>query len=150
MSEGPIEITVEGDDVAAAHLEQMGSRAADVRPAQAMLDPIFADDSRKRFDEQGPGWARLSDAAQDQKAAAGLDPRILRATGALYDSLVRASSGPPSGSRDSLALGTDVPYARFHQHGTQYMPERKPVDLSTTARRRMEQMLSDYITEGKP
>jgi hypothetical protein len=146
-----IEIETHGANVAAAHLTEMGVRAADVRPAKPALDAIFAGDERARFDLDGPGWAALSDVTDQLKAQAGLDPRIMRATGVLYNSLAHATGSiDREGYPDSLAFGTDVPYARFHQHGTRYMAQRKIVDLSVVARREMEEALSAYIARGLP
>lgn len=146
MSEGAIQIEETGAEQAAAHLAQMGERASDVRPAHALLQPVFAVDESRRFAVEGPGWAQLSEDTQRIKAANGMDASILRATGALYDSLTRMA-GVSEGRRDALAFGTDVPYARFHQHGTRFMPKREPVGLSQSARQEMTQLLTTYIAE---
>jgi len=143
-------VEVEGATRAAAHLAEMGARAADPRPAKPALDAIFSVDSRERFDREGPVWAALDQESIDQKARAGLDTRILRATGALYASLTAAAGAETRDYRESFAFGTDIPYARFHQYGTVNMPVRRPVDLSVVARREMEEVISTYVAKGLP
>jgi phage gpG-like protein len=128
----------------------VGERAANVAPVKPALDAVASGDERRRFDEQGPGWAQLNEATRAFKAANGLDPRILRATGALFASLTRMAGGEEASWPDTIRFGTDVPYARFHQHGTRNMPKREVVALSTVAQAEMSRLLESYIAGGLP
>jgi phage gpG-like protein len=150
VSSAGIEVTEKGAGAAAASLLMVGERAANTAPVKPALDVVFSGDERRRFDEEGPGWARLNEATQTIKQANGLDPRILRATGALYESLTRMAGGERASWPDTIRFGTDVPYARFHQHGTRNMPKRKVVGVSTVAQAEMSRLLEAYIARGLP
>lgn len=93
--------------------------------------------AQDQFDSEGGhgsgGWAALADSTVAEKDRLGLQPEILRATDALMSSLTRRSDSQHFEERlspDSLAFGTRVPYAIYHDTGTSRMPQRKPIELT--------------------
>ncbi len=137
--------TVEGDTKASEDLQLMGVRASDIRRLQEVRS-IFHRSEERRFAAGGPGWPPLADSTRERKQ----DPRILRATGALYRSLTAASASDQIDERrpDRLEFGTAVPYARFHEYGTRNMPRRVLIDLRPPERDEIRGVLERYIAKG--
>jgi len=117
-----------------------------LEPLWDRFKPILAGIEEKRFAEHGPGWAALAESTIRQKSAKGypLDPLI--ATGDLRDSLTQESRAADV-SRMRMTWGSDVPYATFHQEGTDRMPQRKPLDIDLDGRRRLEMAMVGWINE---
>lgn len=135
---------------AATHLSQMGKRSRDVRDASYKIRTIFRKAEEARFASSGRGtWRALKTATRERKARAGLDPRTLRASNALYRSLTapRARDQVDERRPDSLRFGTSVPYAGFHDAG-RGVPKRQLIDLSPSERDDVERALEEYITRG--
>ena len=90
----------------------------------------------RRYDNNaGPDgrfWKRLAPSTIEQKqrlggfSPAGL-PKLVR-TGRLRASFVTRARAVRGGSEG--AVGTDVPYAVFHQFGTSRMPKREPLGVA--------------------
>jgi len=84
---------------------------------------IYADIKEKFIDEKdvkGKPFAPLKQSTIKQKQRKGKVPyKILRDTGQLLNSLNFTTSG------NKISIGYSVPYAKFHQNGTKYMPQRK-------------------------
>lgn len=136
-------------------LTEMGVRAKDVRKVSTRVRKIYRRAEKQRFDTRGPGWAPLKPSTVERKARANADPRILRARGDLYDSLVktRAEHQVNVKRSDSFRFGTSVPYARYHEYakkmgGPQRMPNRELVGLSETDLHDVAGVLSDFIVLG--
>jgi phage gpG-like protein len=117
---------------------------------------ILREEVEKQFDTEGGhasgGWPRLADSTVAFKAAHDLDPRILRATGALFETLTRKFGSAtgldgqtyhhieeigPSG--ESLRFGSTAGYGVFHQSSRprHKIPYRPPIALTEAAKRRM-------------
>ena len=73
------------------------------------------------------GWAPLSPVTSAWKAENGFPPNPLIRTGRLMDSLSTLRGSPNEINHHSATFGTDVKYAKFHQHGTTRMPARQIV-----------------------
>lgn len=111
----------------------------------------------KQFDTEGGhasgGWKALTEERVATKARLGLDPRILRATSALFDSLTRKYDPRHierlSGS--SLTFGSTVSYAIFHQSSAPRakIPYRPPIALTEQDKRNMVKVLQrSLVTRG--
>lgn len=140
-----IEFTIEerGSTRAAAMLHGLALRGGDVRPAAPLFAPVFHADEQRRFALDGPGWKPLRESTLVRKQQQGHGSRTLRASGRLYSALTSASVD--ARGRDELAFGTDVPYARYHQHGTRHMPARPVIDFSPAARKALVAVLARYV-----
>lgn len=117
---------------------------------------ILEEGTRRNFETRGVSggspWRDLAHATVARKRREGLDPRILRATGRLYHSLV-GGAGPARGlggrfepgrgdhveriAGSQLTWGSSVSYGIFHQSSAprRVIPYRPPVRLSQQMRR---------------
>jgi phage gpG-like protein len=133
---------------AAYDLEQMGKRAENVRPLDAVIRKVFLESERERFDgmNQRPKWPPLAQSTVERKARQGLDPRPLRATGLLRASLTEpgAPGQVDQPTPGSFRFGTKVPYAFYHDTGTG-VPKRKLVGLTVKQRGTIKEVVGEYI-----
>lgn len=139
-----------GADVAARNLEAMGDRARDVRPAKRAVHDVFRKAQQRHYATRGDGeWPALKQSTREAKARKGLDPRVMHASNALYNSLVSASgAGAVNEARmDELEFGTSVPYAVFHKEG-RGVPKRDPIGLTARDREAITDTLSRYIAKN--
>ena len=112
---------------------RIASDMTDFREPFADIYDNFCGIEERSFKAQGlpDRWVPLSPryAAWKRKHYPG--KKILERTGALKAAMT--GSGPGAvrviGHR-SAEFGTDIPYARYHQSGTRYMPRRKVVQLT--------------------
>lgn len=147
-------IEVLGDNAALErNLLRFGERAMDASPAFGAIALLFWRTEATQFDTGGTfsgGWEHLAESTVKQKERKFLDPRILIATHALASSL---SSGVAPGSvfhvgPHEMFVGSNIPYARFHQTGTRRMPMRKPVELPEPVKVEMVKLLQSYLVRG--
>lgn len=109
--------------------------AAPVAALEVAADHLRAA-AAKQFGTEGGyasgGWAPLADSTVAEKARKGQSPQILRATGALMDSLIdKFDAGHIERlSPNTLTFGSMIPYGGYHQTGTSRMPKRPPVALT--------------------
>jgi phage gpG-like protein len=144
-----------GEQAVARDLLRFGQNAADVRPAMAQVLDLLRNVERRQFDSEGAygsgGWAPLAASTIDQKRRQGLDPRILRATGRMRDSLTEP--GHPDqiaiARHDGLDFGTTDEKAARHQHGTARMPQRRVVQLPESDRREVVRILQRHVVSGR-
>jgi len=116
---------------AGAELAQLGLHAF------PLLGPVLEKELKGQFSAKGRGpnrgaWERLSPryAAWKRRHHPGKPTLVL--TGALRDGLTREASGRAlrHWSATEFRFGTmGVPYASFHQTGTEVMPSRPPFDF---------------------
>lgn len=134
------------------------------------LIPVFEAALAEQFLAEGKGpnrgrWAELSAKyAVAKRKKHGARPKLV-ATGALMSALT--DSGSPNAQRAfssrQLNFGTsEVPYASFHQSGTQWMPDRPLFDFTESfetaiqrtgrrvARKVAREQLSDFATVAAP
>ena len=93
--------------------------------------------AERQFETEGGnsgGWAPLAQSTVDYKARNDLDPRILRATDALMNSLTRKYDPEHIDvpSRDSLVFGSRVAYGIYHASTAPRtkIPYRPPLALT--------------------
>jgi phage gpG-like protein len=149
-----VELDFFGEDLVASKIVGVGERAEDLRPAFRRVVKLLNQAATRQFDSEGVygsgGWAPLAASTKRQKAAKGLDPRILHATGRLKGSLQGKNADRIQRvNRQSLVFGTYTRYAVFHVRGTsarrsksspygplpQGMPKRRPMELTKGDRR---------------
>lgn len=114
------------------------------------LRPIW-DDVAKEFyrieDEQfategghsGNPWKPLSAKYEKWKESKIPAQMILEWDGTLKHSLTgpRSKGSIRIDEPDSFAIGSSIPYARYHQQGTAKMPRRPPIDLNEGDKKRL-------------
>lgn len=130
--------------------KDVGKRGANIAPAAFKVRTIFRKAEAARFDSQGHGtWPGLADATKERKRQRNQDPRVMRATNALYKSLTAANARDQVDERGpaELRFGTTVPYAGFHNTG-KGVPKRALIDLTHGERRRIDEALEAFIATG--
>lgn len=146
-----IDVQERGVDRAKRNLEEMGLRAKDVRGVSFKVRTVFRKAEERRFNSQGDGsWPPLAQATREAKARNGQDPRMLRATGALFRSLTspRAAGQIDERRPDEFRFGTKLPYAQFHDTG-RGVPKRKLIDLTVKERREIDDAISAFIARNE-
>jgi phage gpG-like protein len=131
------------------------AQAGEFRRALDNLEPLWdrfehelSQIETERWDTRGyGGWAPLAESTVAQKAAHGfpLDPLIR--TGELRDSLTDPNRAGDKGPKQ-FSYGTDVPYAEYHQEGTDRMPSRPVLEIRLEDRRRLERETVSYVNEA--
>lgn len=146
MSGPSFEIKQHGTAKAVSDLAKLGERGSDIRRVSEKVRSVYRKAEERTFDQSGPGWPPLADTTRDRKLREGLDPRPLRATGALYRALTAARAAGQIDIREptEFRFGTTLPYARFHDSG-EGVPQRKPIQLTVAERRQIEQLISAFI-----
>jgi phage gpG-like protein len=103
----------------------------------------------------GSRWRDLAPSTVARKRRLGLDPRILRATHRLFNSII--GSGSPGGDEHverigpvSMRWGSRVPYGIYHGSGQprSVIPYRPPVKLAETDKREIGKILQRAIVSG--
>ena len=125
-----LDFMVSGDDVVALELRGLGMRAADASPAFEVLEHEYETAHERWFRTRGSGtWPPLADATKKRKRREGLSSApLFGKTSRLVDSLSgHTDESVRHFTTDTFVFGTQVPYARFHRHGTTKMPERNPL-----------------------
>lgn len=127
-------------------------------PTGALEDigTLLRQDVELQFDTEGGhasgGWKALSEGRVRFKANHGLDPRILRATGALFDSLTKKYDpahierlGP-----SSLTFGSTIFYGVYHQSSRPRtkIPYRPMIALTDTDKRNIVKTLQRAMLQG--
>ena len=142
-----------GDVQFSREILRVGDNAGDMRPAFDKVDESVRRFGKRQFGSQGNaysgGWAPLAASTVRYKASRRLDPRILHATLRLRRSFTLGSSPDHvyRSSADEMFTGSKVPYARYHQLGTQRMPRRRPFQLDEAARREILKILQRHLVQ---
>lgn len=145
-----LELSVSGDKQFSREMLRWDTRATDMRPAFEEVANDFLEIERRQFDSQGGhgsgGWKPLSPDYLRRKVAAGHDPRILHRTLRLRKSLTMSTADSVRRiTSDDMFVGTKVSYAGAHQRGGAHLPQRRPVELTETDRRRWIKILQRYL-----
>lgn len=115
-------------DRLARQVREMRERAQDVSPAWDALLTWFAEQNFEQWLGRGARyrrpWAPLAPSTVSEKFRAGLPLHPLIRTGKLVNTLVHRPLGVEHMTGSEVTAGTDVKYAKFHQTGTRYMPQR--------------------------
>jgi len=143
-----IEFPGGGADLISKQLGRMAGRIANPIPAFQQIAARFALIMKEQFDTEGGRahqWAALSPGYAAQKELRYPGKPILQASGALMKSLTHEPFGVEGATATEMVLGTDIPYAIFHQLGTKGMPARPVVDLTVIDRLEMAHIVQHYI-----
>tara|TARA_Y100000310_G_scaffold333905_2_gene412439 strand:+ start:12902 stop:13381 length:480 start_codon:yes stop_codon:yes gene_type:complete len=148
------EFTVAGETQVNRMLSRTTDKLDDLRPfldgVADLLLAVMAD----QFDSGGgrsASWEPLSPRYAAQKRAKWGQRPLLVASGEMRESLTQRG-GRHIERRplaDVLEFGSRVPYAIYHQMGTQRMPQRKILDLVDRDRRAIMKLLQRYLFTGR-
>lgn len=153
MTANFFDLSVDGDVQVSRRLERFAERADNATPLWFNIMQYLVGAEKRQFNSQGGtgsgGWAPLAQSTKDQKAAQGLDPRILHATLRLRNSLTSMGGGDAVRivEDDFMAFGTTVPYAGFHQRGAG-VKQRRPVELTEGQRKTIAKRMQRWLVTG--
>lgn len=130
--------------------------AEDMRPAFNAIHDNFLILEERQFESEGGysgGWAPLADSTVAAKAAAGLDPHILQATGELFRSLTEKGDENHVFriTGDSMFMGSKVDYGKYHQsrEPRSRLPRRPPVTLPEQSKKLWVKFLQSWLMEAQ-
>ena len=154
-----LQIGLAGDQQIDRELLRFTDNIKDLRPAFQRIADQLAEAMRQHFATEGGfgaasrwsggHWAPLSPKYRLWKEKRYPGQPILVLTGALRRDLTSRPFGVERIGTQSMEVGTDIPYATYHQHGTPKMPMRKPMDLTAEVRQTMVKTLQRYIVSGR-
>lgn len=138
-----VDIEVFGEPVLRRRLLRMSDNLTDGREAFRKVVRILERATRRQFASKGSyggsPWAALKPETVARKRRLGQDARILRATGALFESLVSETSSAhvQDIGRQTLRWGSSIRYGVYHQsrRARRVIPFRPPVRLPEHDRR---------------
>ncbi len=141
-------IEVIGEDTAALHVNEVGARALDLRPAFTRIREMLIEGNKRQFASKGGyfggSWPPLDADTVAQKGSSA----TLVATGALRASLTGGSGAKSDVDRSGVSVGTSVWYAKFQHGGTTNAPARKLVGIAPTDLARASEIIEDYVVRG--
>lgn len=135
-------------------LQGMRERAEDLRPAWDALLTWWAARNMTHFRSYGKRWKTpwkpLSPDTLHEKIRFGYPSDILVREGDLRTSLTRRPLGIERLRPHEVEAGTAVDYARFHQHGTKYMPKRQLINARAVRQENVAtNALINWIVSGR-
>lgn len=139
-----------GEEQFSRELLRMGKHGGDMRPAFNSIKRDWIDWNQQQFDTEGGrasgGWAQL---APSTIASRGSAHPILQLSGALLDELTDPGNIMVTDSFMHLSIADDVEeYARYHQSGTERMPQRRPIEFTDMDRREMVRKIKSWVISG--
>ena len=147
-------LTVQGTERVSMMFKRKYKRAENLAPIFQILVRDFRSIMTRQFDsagrELGTPWPALSRRTIEDKQRDHRDPRILHRTRRLRKSFSQGSKGDSYRviTPTTFAIGSSVPYADFHQHGTRRMPQRKLFEANKEVSTRWRIMIQNYLMRG--
>jgi phage gpG-like protein len=151
-----IDVQIFGEQIVRRRLVRFEHGAVDASLALREVVRILRSSTVANFASRGASsgsrWRDLAPSTVARKRRLGLDPRILRATHRLFNSII--GSGSPGGDEhieeigpDSLRWGSTVPYGVYHGSSKprHRIPYRPPVRLSDVDKRKIVKVLQAAI-----
>lgn len=149
----PLDLTIEifGEKIVQRRMLRVGERAVDAAPAFLKISEMFYASEKKQFDTEGSwashGWAPDKQSTINEKVRNGYSTLTLQRTGQLMKSLTTpdADSSVRKIGPDFVEVRSTVPYGKYHQKGTQYMPMRKPAELADVTKVEMVKVIQAWV-----
>lgn len=152
MATRRFEVHTTGAVEGARRLQAIGGRGADARPAWPLVFEQLSHDVEERFRTRGgeTKWQPLAPSTVASKARKNEDPRIMRASNALYTSLTipRGKKSLRRKAKTQARHGTTLFYARFHQYGAG-VPKRPVLDVSERLEKSIAETLELFVAKGQ-
>lgn len=149
-----IAIEVQGEEKLKVALTKMADAIEDLTPYWNDVQQEFYKIEKAQFASEGKTgasghWKQLSMPYADIKARNYGDLPILELTGSLKASLTSesASGAITKKEKDSLTLGSSIPYGAYHQSGTSKMPARPPISLTENQTAQLLRKLTKQLKE---
>lgn len=144
---------IEGTKPFIVELERYQENFRDAEPAFEAMADFQRSIWERQFDQEGAytgnGWAALSPPYGRWKQRHYPGKPILELSGLLRESMTQRPFGIDEITHNQMVIGTGVPYASYHQHGTDTMPAR-PIIEKPSAKDRLQfaKYLHNWIVKG--
>lgn len=142
-----LKVTVNGAEKVIAGLEKIQGKAKDLRPAFKAARLLIMESTQRTFMAGGrpERWEPLSEMTLKRR---GENAQALRDKGILMGSIGIPGAGGISVLKPlELRVGTNVPYARYHQDGIG-VPQREFMLLLPEDEEKIMKLLLDHIAGG--
>lgn len=148
-----IRFSGDGFDPFSNLLTRFQQRVQDAEPAFQAMANHFANMNREQFGTEGrrggSGWSPLSPEYGRWKARVRPGKSILEFDGLLRDSLTKRPFGVDEITGTGMTVGTGVPYAPYHQNGTEKLPARQILAKPTREDTKLwAKMMQEFIVKG--
>lgn len=128
-------------------LSRFADKVRDFSPAFREIVGAFREMEALQFRSQGgyggDPWAPLAPSTARRRGAA---PILIR-SGALLDSLTGGAGFVEEVHPMQVRMGSAVPYGRYHQLGTMYMPARSPIRLPESEKQKWMKIMHRYVVK---
>lgn len=115
---------------------------------EAVVESFHAIESQ-RFLADGPGWEALSPNTEIRKSNGNWGSKMMVRTGDLFASLANGAEGYETIMTNiSVTMETTIPYAGYHQTGTEHMPARELVKVDEKTAALWGGIIGEYIFGG--
>ena len=126
---------------ASKRLEQLHRKLGDLSPVMAGIGGIIEGSTRIRIAESktsadGAAWPDLANSTKERKGSKG---SLLVHRGSLLRSITYEAS------KDSVIIGSNMVYAKWHQDGTKKMPARPFLGISSTDYQDVGDLIDDFL-----
>lgn len=155
----PIKITfeIEGEEQFNRTFRRLDENFKDLSPIWDDVRDAFWDIEKEQFQSEGAKgrsgrWKPLSPKYEKQKIARygtfAVIAGVLIATESLYKSMTRdAPHTVYQKTKTRMTLGTDLPYAAFHQRGGGRLPKREVISLSEKNKRTLQKTIQKSLVK---
>lgn len=141
-------LTINGINALRSELLQPARNAVNMRPVLNDIMDDMVEHEKRLWDSEGASVGRPWEPRED-----GRSHPLMKRSRRLFRSLTnRTGSGEAvrTVTRSFLIFGTDVPYAIFHQKGTDRMPARIVQRFPLSKARQYNRMMQDYLFTTRP
>ena len=142
-------ITVDAKDSGAqAKIDRMALRASDFSSVFETMATELAARNAINFKSRGSlvgGWQPLHPDTRRKKLKEWPGRQMMVRSGKLYRSVSKRPFDIERIGKLKMEVGTGVKYAKFHYHGTRYMPDRKYLTLNREFVMKYEPMIKRHI-----
>lgn len=152
-----ISLEIDGEAQFDRVFRRFDAHLSDLRPVWEAVRDEFWEIEKEQFQSGGAAgasgkWKPLSPKYEAQKVnkygTFALLAGTLIATEALYKSMTRQTGDSIVDiQKDGIAIGTKLPYAKYHQRGIGRLPQRKIIDFSEKQKTGMMKKVQRKILE---
>lgn len=140
---------VMGDAQILRSFSRLADEVKDWTPAWGMIRDDFKEIEQRQFDTQGHygsgGWKVLSKKYERWKEKHYPGRGIMVRTGVLRESLIGGDQFVYRPEPLQMTIGTQVPYAVYHQKGGPVMPKRPLIELTKADKKRWSKLMGSYL-----
>tara|TARA_Y100000310_G_scaffold296063_1_gene328006 strand:- start:291 stop:800 length:510 start_codon:yes stop_codon:yes gene_type:complete len=151
-SKAPLRVDILGIKGKTVLMGVMARKVKNLKPAFEDIADDFYRNEREMFARSGAvgggfrRWKPVNATYARRKAEQGFGSKILVRTGRLRSSLTsRGGDNHLKIGKLQMSIGTTVPYAKYHEHGTRKMPKRSILRIPKKTRAHWVRIIQRHI-----